>query len=177
MPNPSPIQLVISSAVMPDGSYGAEVTVGDDVAWTLWRGAAIRYAVGVVAAATQAEFDAKLLAVLRGTGMGDQLAGSLVGDVRADRGAESTLFGSTKPLTLIPGVSAFTAQPFIAVHHDQHPGWQWSPDEARVHALGVLEAVAAAEEDNRAHTILTGTYGVDSNTARGVLDAMRRQQL
>jgi len=169
------VSMWIKSARLPDGQYGAEVTVDEDIVWSLGGMATLRYAAGVIAAAAQAEHDAKLMGVLRGTGMAEELAGSALVAVRQDRAKRKSRH-NTRPLTITPGVSLFTGRAFLEVRHERPRVWQWTPDEARAHATAVLEVVAAAEEDNRVHRVLTGTYGLDAGRAAAVLDAMSRQE-
>jgi hypothetical protein len=74
--------LWVRSELLPDGSYGVGLSVGEDHAWALTREQAIGYAVACIARATEAEHDAALHRLLIGTvGLDDATARAVVGDL------------------------------------------------------------------------------------------------
>jgi hypothetical protein len=52
-------------------------------------------------------------------------------------------------------------------------GWQWTPADTRRHARHVLEAVAAAEEDNRLAAVLRGNMDLELDVVAAVIDHMQ----
>lgn len=75
-------------------------------------------------------------------------------------------------LQMESGVSSRTGQPFMALRWgDQHG--QFSPAEARDHALKILDAAAASEFDAALVKTLTGDMGLDHEGAVRFLGLMR----
>lgn len=158
----------VVSAVMPDGSYGVEISVGEDLAFSLGPGAVLRYTRAVVAASVAAEHDWKAYAALRETSMPEELIGQLIEDHRQQRGQ---LNKATGPLRFVPGVGLMTGRPFVHVYADRVEPWQWSPAAARHHAMNVLTVLAAVELDASLRTMLVD-YGVPEHSAMGLIHAM-----
>lgn len=168
-PEPAPERLWVRSELLPDGSYGVGLSLGEDRAWVLARGAAVRHATAVIAAATAAEHDSALVATLRAKDMPETLIGQVLVDVR--EGRDETRAGATRPLRLTPGVSMFTGGPFLRVHVDGVEPWRWSPADARRHAFGVLQSIAAADLDGRLRDVLVGN-GVPPVSVRELIGSM-----
>jgi hypothetical protein len=52
-------------------------------------------------------------------------------------------------------------------------GWQWAPADARRHARHVLEAVTAAEEDNRLAGVLRDKLDLEDDVVAAVIDHLK----
>lgn len=153
-----------------DGStYVVTVEATNDVAVTLDPERATRYAWGVLDAAHRAAYDAAVLKQMtRKLKLDLSAAGQLVTDLRNDR--PDLDHGATAPLILEPGVTK-TLKPFLKVSlSNGNVLGQWSFEDARQHALHVLESVKVADLDGAYHRALVGQVGIDSERARNVVD-------
>lgn len=166
----------LRSAPSADGStYVVTLEVSADRVLTLTPTLAVAYASAVLAAAARADYDAAVLRQLTsadGLGVDHRTAAGLLADsVRPDR---PPLPDPTDGmLTLTPGVSLTPdrqLRPFLVVNLDGQPAGQWTPDDARAHAMTALEAVAVADLDAGYYRALIGPVGTDPDAARRVVD-------
>ena len=157
--------LWVSTDPTPDGVYRVNLMWGPDKALVLDQETAMAHAREVLNAAAEAEYDAAVAKQLQARGVDQRAAAQMVVDLRAER-PEVT---PTTPMRLVPGVSAFTGQPFIALHMDGKAIGQWSTADARQHALYVLMSVRVAELDSAYLRALRGAVGLDDATARAVV--------
>lgn len=161
----------VSTDPTPDGVYRATLTWGEDHALVLDQEAAATHAREVLAAVAAAEYDAAVVSQL--TALTDQdSALHMVRELRKDRAAGSTSTG----LELVPGVSAFTGQAYLKIVLDGKPIGQWDPDDARQHAMYVMEAVQAAELDSAYLRLLRGVIGLDEQTGRAAVAGLRKHR-
>ncbi|WP_042400069.1 hypothetical protein [Streptacidiphilus carbonis] len=156
----------IVSDLAPDGrTYVATIHLDGDTARTLNRDQGIAWASTVLTAAAQAEHDALVIRQLAGkVGMALDLA--CVGDLRADRPPLDD--AATAPLRLEPGVNA-KMEPFLALYINGEQMGQWTCQDAREHATGILEVMAAVDLDAAYYRFLTGSVKVDPPEARGIV--------
>lgn len=147
------------------------VTLGA-LTWAMSPEGAQRYAAALIARAVQAEHEAALVATLRAYAMTEELVTEALGTVRTERDRYGVSRRVTHPLSLYPGVSLFTGAPFLRVEADDLPTWQWSPADARGHALHVLEVIAASEADALLAKVLTVDLGVTQPVAHALIAAM-----
>jgi hypothetical protein len=168
--------LWVQSDVAPDGTYVVGLHLGEDRAWTFTRDEAVRHALAVITQAERAEYDAAILALLH-TRLGMPLpdAGAFVAnDLRPDRPPVE----DPGPIELIPGVSHRDLRPFLNLRLDGKPVGQWEIGDARQHAMFVLQAIAAVDNDAALHRLLIGAIGLDDQRARAVVEDLanhRRQ--
>lgn len=172
-PLPQLQSIMVIADRFPDGSYGATVNVGADLSYSLPGPRARRYAVAVFEAATRCEHDAALYHALTCKGIPEELTARTITEVRALRPAADRW---TAPLRF--GSILTAADPHLPVlrvlpESSTTDGWQWTPAEARKHARQVLEAVAAAEEDNRLATVLRDTMGLPPDLVAAVIDHLQ----
>lgn len=162
----SPGSVWVRTVPDPDGTYHPVLEIDEDTAFPLTPDTAHAHATAVLAAVARAEYDA---AVLHQMGSGGeqnrQHAGQLVRALREDRPP----IAWPSPLTLDPGVSAFTGRPFVVVQIHGRPVGQWTPQDARGHAVHVLEVVEGARLDTAYHQRLVG-FGVDPGKAARIVD-------
>ncbi len=149
------------------GTYRVVLEIDDDTSHPLDAGAAMTYARAVLSAVARAEHDAAIVRQMRkiSDGNGLQMASELVGSIRADRPP----IAWPTPLQLDPGVSMATGDAFLRILVKGEPVGQWTPGDARDHALGVLEAVEAADLDGAYLRALRGV-GIDDGRGRSVVD-------
>lgn len=157
----------VQSDPLPDGTYVTAIHYDDDRSRVLDHTAGLAYVTEVLRAAVQAEHDAAVIRHLMATGLGPNLAASVVADLRADRPPIDD--AATAPLTLRPGVSQKTMRGFLAIHMDGRQVGQWEPAEAREHAVQVLEVLTAADLDAAYRRHLIGPLGVDEPTAMAIV--------
>lgn len=162
--------LWVRSDVLPDGSYGVTVSVGEDRAWTLPRRRAERYAVACMARAIEAEHDAAVfrLLTIRLRMEAKSAAALVVQDVRASRQADDR---ATAPMRFVPSLT-IEGKPFLVHEVDGETVGQLIPADLRDHAAGVLQVLAAADLDRALLASLTGAIGLDDGTARAVIGAL-----
>jgi hypothetical protein len=150
-----------------DGSaYVVTLEASDDVAVTLDPERALRYAWGVLDAAHRAAYDAAIVKQLTAIGVEVQAAAVVVNDVRVDRPPLDS--ASTEPMDFEPGVAA-GGEPFLVVLINGERVGQWTVQDARGHALAILESVVVADLDGGYYRALIGGVGLDENRARQVV--------
>ena len=165
------------------GRFHAELSFGDDLAVTLTPALAGRWAAAVLMAVSQAEHDAairlQILDVLTEDFEGDReaAAAETIGDVRAAR--QPIGWPTRIPAKLEPGVGVDSGKPFLHLWVKPNPGangWepigQWSVEDARGHALAVLEVAAVAELDTSYRNVMVLRFGVDPERALNVVGAL-----
>lgn len=170
-PLPQLMAITVIADRYPDGTYGATVNVGPDLSWSMPGPRARRYVIAMFEAATAADHDAALYATLACRGIPDEITASVITDVRAARPRDRW----TAPLTVTTILTAAEPhRPVLTVRPDgAAEPWQWTPDEARQHARQVLEAVTAAEEDNRLAAVLLDSGGLPPAVVAAVIDHMQ----
>lgn len=161
--------LWVRSEVMPDGTYGVSINVGVDRAWALNRDQAVAYAVTCITRATEAEHDAAVFAAMRAAGIDVKVAGLfVVEDLRPDRPDDDS---ATAPLRFRPALG-LKVGPFLMMDLDGSQAGELTPADLRNHAVGVLQALAAADLDAAARRALTGTMGLDDDRARAFVGSL-----
>jgi hypothetical protein len=160
----------------PDDTYLVVVQVGPDTVITLPSAkGAEAYARAVIAACAYAEYDAAIFAQMHRVTKGDdQLAMSVVMDLREKRPPLDNV--ATAPLSFVPIVAHRTKKPAIHVELDRVPFSQWSPEEARGHAMHVLDAAAVVSLDAAFLNYQTTELGLDLERARAVVDQLREHR-
>lgn len=147
--------------------YQAVLEIDDDTAHPLTAAVAHAHAAAVTAAVARAEYDAAVLHQLGRDPRHSTIpapAGHLIRTLRAARPAITW----PTPLTIEPGVSAFTRDPFLTVLIHGRAVGQWTPDDARGHAIHVLEVVEGAALDGAYRQALC-TLGVAPGDAGWII--------
>jgi hypothetical protein len=147
------------------GVYRVSLEFDDDTAFTLSPETAAQYANYVLQAAAAAEHDAAIVAQLSKLTDDMKAAVQIVADLRADRPALSAV----SPLSLEPGVSAYTGEPFLSVKVDGEAAGQWTVADAREHAIFAMEAIHVADLDGAYLRVLRGVVQLDEDRARAVV--------
>lgn len=158
----------LRSELAPDLShYVVTLEASDDVARILTPTTGLKYAAGVLAAAERADYDA---AVIRQMGVGLKLpldvAGQVVSDMRQDRPPLRDV--DTHPLRFEPGVN-MEGDGFLVVSLNDERLGQWTVEDARLHAMGVLQVIAVADLDATYFRTLVGLVGLDKGRASQVV--------
>lgn len=149
-----------------DGVYRVELEFDEDNSYGLTEASALVYAMEILRAVAYAEYDAAVLAQMQKVTDGNtELGVQILADLREDRPETS----SVTPLRLIPGVSAFTGEAFLRIEVAGKSVGQWSSDDARGHAAGVLESVIVAELDSAYLRMLRSLVGLAEGPARGAV--------
>jgi len=158
----------VQSDVAPDGTYVVGLHYGEDRAWTLDRREAVAHAAAVVAQAERAEHDAAVINLLH-TKLGMPLPDAamfVANEIRSDRPPVE----EPGPLKLTPGVSQRGGiHGFLTLTLDGNPVGQWETDNAHRHALGVLQAIAAVDNDAGLYRALIGLVNLEEDRARAVV--------
>lgn len=147
-----------------NGEYVAVVELGADQSMPLNAGNAFRYARAVAAVAQRTEYDAAMLRqMIHHLKLGKTEALQMVQEIRAARDPiDEDALGL---LHLEPGVTenlrGSGLRPFLTVMANGRPLGEWSIEEARSHALAVLETVEATELDAGYWRFLTGRIGAE----------------
>lgn len=155
-------------------TYRVTLELSEDDVHILSREQAYAHAGHVLAAAQRAEYDAAIIRQLRPTltekgrkpdeALRD--AAMILNDIRQER---PPLPDPPTPLCLKPGVSQRTGNGFLAVHVGEEAVGQWEVEDARQHALVVLECIEAADLDGGYLKTLTGTLGIPHGTAENMV--------
>lgn len=157
-----------------DDRYIAAIHFTDDLSLPLDRDQAIAYAVAVIEVAGEAEHDAAVIAQLTDLSVEPEVAACVILELREAREPRQHRHGdATGPVEWTPIVSARNRAPYIQGHINGKPLTQWTPDDARGHALHVLEAALNAPLDTAYFRTLTTTIGLPSETARNAVHALR----
>lgn len=157
----------VESDLAADGTYAVGLHCGDDVAWTFNRDDAIRHAAAVMAQVEHADHDAAVIKLFHNR-LGLDLATAVacvVRDLRPDRPPVD----EPGPLKLIPSVSATDLHPFLRTELNGHVVGQWELDDARHHAMSVLQVVAAVDSDAAFYRLLVGSLGLSQTKARRIV--------
>lgn len=150
----------------PDGTYRPTLEIDDDTALILTRETAATYASEILRAVAIGEHEAAIYAQLIKVSDGDQAhVGMVIADLREDRPALDT----DTPLRLIPGISAINGRAFYGVEIRGQLVGQWTAEDARKHALTVLEAVHVAELDSAYWRFLRTHVATSDETARTIV--------
>jgi hypothetical protein len=147
------------------GRYHVVLEIDADTSQALDGAKVWLHARAVLAAVAQAEYDAAIMRQLGGTAADDEHAARVVGHLRARR----DLLAWPTPLALLPGVSAFTGEPFLHVRIRDRVVGQWTPADARDHAMGVLELDCVAGLDREYLSVLREAR-VEDHKARVLVD-------
>lgn len=158
--------LWVRSELLPNGTYGVGLSVGEDRAWVLTRDQAVAYAVACFARATEAEHDAATFALLRHIGIKERDAAEvIVKDIRPSRPVDHT---ATEPLHFIVQFG-LRAGPYLRMRLGGRDAGELTTADLRDHAAAVLQVLAAADLDANLRRVLVGQFGLDDATARGVV--------
>lgn len=160
----------VSSDVMPDGSYAVTVNFTEDDAMRLDRDGAIRYAMGCLAAARAAEYDALILKQMEDIHPDSDRDVACV--IRAFREQREPVPGTGTDFSLEPGISSQTREGFVIVRLGGRVLGQWDVASLRDHAAGVLEATIIVELDTAYYRVLRDVIDVPEPTARAVIGAL-----
>ena len=76
-------------------------------------------------------------------------------------------------MTLVPGMTK-NGKAFLTLHVNGQPVGQWSPDDARGHASGMLDSIAVIALDDGYLKVLTERLEVDEAAADGQVPLVRQ---
>lgn len=147
-------------------AYVVTLSIDQDYAVTLTPTRATQYAMALLDAVAEAEYDAAIFAQLSGKlGLDVETAGQLVVDMRQER-----VDHEAAGLMFVPCVSQRKQHPFVAIVRDGITIGQLDLPAARRHAMHVLEAPTAADLDATYLKILRSTVGLGEERAREVVE-------
>ncbi len=153
-----------------NGRYHVYMETGPDQSIPLDADAAYGWAREVLSAVAQAEHDAAVIKQLRRVGTDVDSAAHLVADMRQDR-AEHIPISVLPGFAIKPGVTR-EAKAFLVIQRNGEPIGQWDMDDARAHALNVLEAIEVAPLDSAYVRILTSKVGISHEVAQTMVHAL-----
>lgn len=152
-------------------TYVVTVEASEDLACTLSPQEATQYALAVLTAASRADYDASVARQMTKVVGSKDAVLQLVTDLRRDRPPLDD--SATAPLTFEPGVNS-KHQPFLLLKLNGEPVGQWDVEDARSHALAVMEAVVCADLDSAYYRALTSLVGIEEPRARNVVEDLAR---
>jgi hypothetical protein len=168
-PAAEPDRIWVISDVHPDGSYRTTIQFDQDTVLPLGAGHARRYAAAVVRYAAYAEHDAAVVRQMHGKlGLPLAEAAAVVAELRQQRAGEPPA-NDTAPLALEPGVSGRTGNAFLVVRVKGKVISQWTPDDARQHAVHVLDVLAGVDLDTAYYRYLHTNVGLGEPQARAAV--------
>lgn len=158
--------------------YVVRVTFGSENEWfeLATEDAVYAYADAILCAASAAEYDTAVLRQMQSFfKMSTEDAASMVIEFRKHRPplldpfARASAHGqgakrairATGILSMEPGVSAFTGEPFIALFVRGKQVGQWECAVARTHAMNIMQTAQAAKWDTAYLKYMTNVVGVD----------------
>jgi hypothetical protein len=156
----------------PGLSYRVTLEIDDDTAADVDDVGALVHVRAVGASVARARHDAVVVAQLRHLTRDDPAPESsqqlVVETVTALRERRKPIVWPT-PLTLEPGVSAFTGKAFLTVVIRGKRVGQWTLADARTHIGHVFECLEGARLDEAYLTLLATRFGLDEATARAAV--------
>lgn len=160
----------VTSDQNPDGTgYHTVLHVGDDYSRHLDTPAAHLHVRKVMEACAGAEFIAAAAAqLITDLEVDDMDAYRTVSDLREYYGKFSY---AASGLTLAPGLWG-GGQPFLHVVGPEGKWWRWRCSDAKLHALGVLETLAASGWDTAYRRYLTEKGMLDTHGAAVLVDGL-----
>lgn len=172
-------EFCVRSDVMPDGSYGVSVTVGDDHAFCLDRPAAIAYATACYQVATIADHCTAIMRLFTSRDLAaedaTEFAARHLALAHHDHAATAPMrytAAIARPKTPPPRAGALTG--LIMVHHSGSDlGWI-DPEQMRDHAAGVLIVLAASRLDAVLLRSLVVDIGLKEPYARATVADLAR---
>lgn len=153
-----------------DGAYHPELQFGQDIVLSLERDVAVPYALSLLRAASDAEYDAnvmKQMLVISDDRAGASLMVSAVRDFRPDP------VPSSLPITFRPILDADKVEPWVEVSVNGTFVGSWSLETARSHAMACLEAEREAHSDQAYRAVLVDVVDLDLSTAQTIVGRRR----
>lgn len=166
--------LWIKSEADEHGTYHVYLELGEDDVIPLGVDDAYGWAREVLSAVAAAEYDAAVLHQADALGLEDA-AVEVVTQLRADR-AEHVPVSAIPGLALVPGVSAATRMGFLRLERHGEPIGQWELEDARQHALAVIEAFEVSILDSSYLRMLERAIGVERDRALQVVADLYRHR-
>lgn len=160
----------VQSDLLPDGTYVTAVHYTADHSRILTRQEGLAYVDQVLTAAVWAQHDAAVVRQLLSMDIALTAAAASIADLRADRPPLDPKI--TAPLTLTPGVAGRNRQGFLIVEVAGLRIGQWTPGDARDHALNVLEVIHAVDLDAAYRRYLIGNIALDAQRASAVIHGL-----
>lgn len=171
------MDLWVQSELMPDGTYGVGITVGQDRAFILNRDEAVAYATACFASATEADHDTAVMRLLtKEIGTDITTAGQFVVELRPDRPD----IKATEPLRFYvalgrakhPRPDAGEFIPMLLMYLEKKQVGELTPADLRGHAAGVLNVLAAADLDANLRRRLMAAVGIPEEQARVFVESL-----
>lgn len=170
-----PRTITIQSDVLSDGRYGIVISEGMDIVRAMSAQSAYKHAQEVLKAAQRAKYDAAIfLQLTHKFSLPPVDAGHIVADIRKKRRPldEKAL----SPIGLEPGAT-IEGKPFLIVSVRGEAVGQWTPRDARGHALVALELAEVVSLDTAYYNYLRNDqanhlrsdWGLDETTARSIV--------
>lgn len=153
------------------GAYHLYLELGEDDVVPLGMEEAYGWAREVLSAVAAAEYDAAVLRQIQSLDLPVEAAVEMVRTIRDDR-AEHIPISMIPGLALIPGVSAFTGNGFLRLERHGKAVGQWEMDDARQHALSVIEALEVTVLDSAYLRALEHTVDLDRGRAMAVVGGL-----
>jgi hypothetical protein len=171
----NPTTIWVTSDVTPFGNYQLAIHFDDDTSRVLDRDAAYAYASTVIDASERAEYYAAVIRQFSTTLKAPkELAASVAGDLRADLPPLDV--AAVAPLDLRPGVSHRDGSAFLAIWRNGKQVGQWSPADARGHALHVLQALHVVPLDAAYRRYLIGPINIEPDRAANIVDDLQKHR-
>lgn len=145
------------------------VETDEDHAFTLTNDDAFRHAKTLLWACAYAEYDASVYQQMAVRLPAEQ-AYQVVVDFQHRRAPLDV--GGTAPFIYAPGLLRETREAVIQLRVEGNPVGLWSLDQARTHALRLIEATCVAQLDADYLGLLRLTIGLDEGTARAVVSEL-----
>ncbi len=168
--------VTITTAPDDDGFYRLALEWGPDDVEPLTETQANKWVEEIMWAVSQAVHDAAVYQLFKDMGeIQDEAIALLVREIRETR--EKSIQEQPDAglrLNLVPVVSALTGDPYLHLMIDGKRVGQWTPEDARSHAMGILQAVATQFLDSVTLTVLIKHVGLDMNRAQAVISDLGR---
>lgn len=159
-------EISLCSEMTPEGRYGIVLSRGDAMRW-LSREEVLLHCAATIAAAVAAEHDAAVFKQLTGPlELPVDHAAETLNDLRKRRPPADAQ--ALQPIGLEPGVTT-QGKPFLVVSVGGHKIGQWTPGDARNHAMACLELAAAVPLDNAYFDFMTDDHVMPHQVARNVI--------
>lgn len=164
-PDDGEFALWVVADAIEDGTYCPVVTFGPDRSWPLYAGAT-EYAEAVTEVAVAAEHDAAVVAMLVDVvGMPLPMVATLVQELRGRRPEHVEPLDGMR----ITAAVNHAGKPFVTIEVKGCEPMQTAPYRLRKHGADVLAVKASITLDRTLRAALVDPFGLDDQTARGMV--------
>jgi hypothetical protein len=171
-PGDPEVTVWLNTQLQPDEQYIVTLSIGEDYAVELTVELALSHAVEVLRHVALADYAQAIRKQM--TRIGTEA--EAVEDLLRSLVPKLPLAAPVTALAMMPAINRKTGEPLLQLSFKDELLGVWTLQQARSHALGVLEAMLAADLDTSYRQVLMDVVELDGNTAAGVISDIGTQR-